>query len=454
MDTHAHRPDSDTAIPPRVVAAMTSGRRVTYGPVVLRPPTQPGARGSSGQHRLEWTDPVTGERKQGGATKLADAWKRVVDAAKEIDRVTKGLDGEPAVDTALARLVAVYLDPAHHDGWGESRRNTVTSLLTNWIIGDDITIDIGTDTVAAGRLPVGRLTPALCEQILRPVRDRRAYRTYVDVHRELGTLLRWAARERYLPRNTTLPDDIPRARPTTPSRTASDDPTVRPVDPDDIPPVDAIDRLREVAVDDEGPAAGFLIDSLAYGGLRIGEGLGLVNDDRTLPFDPDEGCYRPYVWQQTEKDKNGTRPPKHHRTRHAWLPPWLTDDLDRIRQTVEDGQPLLAAPRGGFWPTNRFRQRRFDRWLEAAGWPRLPEDDDRQRAWKWTAHSLRHHAATWMLNELILAPDDVAEFLGHADGHQIWVMYSRVRPGLVGRASTAARRAGDPRGDTRRSSAA
>ncbi|MDP8931274.1 MAG: hypothetical protein M3O70_22560, partial [Actinomycetota bacterium] len=60
--------------------------------------------------------------------------------------------------------------------------------------------------------------------------------------------------------------------------------------------------------------------------------------------------------------------------------------------------------------------------------------------------SLRHAAATYQLNVLGLDPDDVAKFLGHRSGVQVWEMYVRVRPQLFGRAADASRQAGDPRG--------
>ena len=118
--------------------------------------------------------------------------------------------------------------------------------------------------------------------------------------------------------------------------------------------------------------------------------------------------------------------------------------MHRVATASSNGK-LFPAPRGGWFPTDRFRKRRFNVWQERAGWPRLPDDDPRPFVWKWPPHSLRHHAATWMLNDLGLAPDDVAEFLGHADGHQVWVMYSRIRPGLASRATHLALEAGDAR---------
>lgn len=68
-----------------------------------------------------------------------------------------------------------------------------------------------------------------------------------------------------------------------------------------------------------------------------------------------------------------------------------------------------------------------------------------QRRWRWTTHSLRHAAATYQLNVLGLDPDDVASFLGHRSGRQVWEMYVRVRPNLYGRAADASRQHGDPR---------
>ncbi|MDP8932287.1 MAG: hypothetical protein M3O70_27955, partial [Actinomycetota bacterium] len=101
---------------------------------------------------------------------------------------------------------------------------------------------------------------------------------------------------------------------------------------------------------------------------------------------------------------------------------------------------------------------------QTPGWPEredwwppengpAPGGKQSQRRWLWSAHSLRHAAATYQLNVLRLDPDDVASFLGHRSGRQVWDMYVRVRPNLFGRAVEASRHAGDPRGfDARGSS--
>lgn len=422
--------------------ALAEGRFVDVDGVRVRPPTKPGARGSAGQYRLDWTCPLTGKRRQKGATRLEVAWARAAEVATTNAAAARG-QAPPRLDIRLGNLVEAYLS-APHAGWGESRRATVTSLLNNWVVHDRVTISRAGVSVLASDFAVGDLTPDLGERILEHARRERAHRTYEDVHRELGTLLRWAARENYLPRDTRLPDEIKRARPERPGD-AGATATVTPLDPDDIPPLWRINDLRQVAGHHDGDAGRFAVDAMAYGGLRIGELLGLEAADSTMIFDKAEDVYRPYIWQRVHRTRAETRSPKGMRRRHAWLPPWMTPDVGRLLTAAPPGSPLVAAPHGGWWPVDRFRHRRFDQWLREADWPRTEPEDGRDRVWQWTAHSLRHHAASWMLNELGLTPDDVAAFLGHATGHQVWVLYARVMPELSRRASAAAAELGDPR---------
>lgn len=94
--------------------------------------------------------------------------------------------------------------------------------------------------------------------------------------------------------------------------------------------------------------------------------------------------------------------------------------------------------------TTRGWEEREDWWPREAGEP--PERKQNERRWRWSVHSLRHVAATYQLNVLKLDPDDVAKFLGHRSGVQVWEMHVRVRADLFGRAAAASRAAGDPHG--------
>lgn len=433
-------------VPDEIREFLSAGRKVACGPVTVRPPTDPNGRGVVGPYRVQWRCPVTGTRQTTTRRDIDDALALAVTQADRLHAptTTPVMSVRPAArpDT-LGAAADAYLDPGLHPGWSENRRRTVTSLVTNWITGSGIRVVVDGHHVAASELRLARLTPAVAEQLLAHVHRQRAHGTYRDVHRELKTMLRWAGRERLLDDAAELVDRIALAPPPAPARTGATNRTIKPVDPSQIPGLAELDALRQAARQHDGPRGALLVDVLAFGGLRIGEALALSAGEDSLPFDREERVYRPHVWRRVHRSTRETRPPKHHRNRHAWLPPWMTPQVDEVRAL--DGAWLFPAPRGGLWPTDAFRTRRFNLWLEAAGWPKLPAHDTRQRVWKWTAHSLRHHAASWMLNGLSLPPDDVAEFLGHATGHQIWVLYSRVQSGLTARASKRAREAGDPR---------
>jgi hypothetical protein len=43
------------------------------------------------------------------------------------------------------------------------------------------------------------------------------------------------------------------------------------------------------------------------------------------------------------------------------------------------------------------------------------------------------------------AADDVAEYLGHRSGWQVWEMYGHAQPDMAGRATAASIEIGDPR---------
>ena len=96
-------------VPPQVTAAMAEGTKVTYGKVTLRAPSRPGARGASGQHRLEWTDPDTGDRRFAGATRLDDAWRRTCETAEVLQRRTERRAHRSLSGVTLGQLVDTYL---------------------------------------------------------------------------------------------------------------------------------------------------------------------------------------------------------------------------------------------------------------------------------------------------------------------------------------------------------
>lgn len=115
--------------PTEVVEAMLARVPVTYGAVTLYAPVEPGASGSRGQHRITWEDPATRRRTHRGRTSLAAAWRLTVETAESLYRQQHGAE-PPRPRITLAGLLRRYLDPRLHPHWSESRRKTVTTLLT------------------------------------------------------------------------------------------------------------------------------------------------------------------------------------------------------------------------------------------------------------------------------------------------------------------------------------
>jgi integrase len=208
---------------------------------------------------------------------------------------------------------------------------------------------------------------------------------------------------------------------------------------------------------------------LAYAGLRISECLALRNDDR---FERGEdGCWRVHVREQVAKAARKTLPPKWRKQRWAFVPHWLSDDVTWLLATTPRGGLLFPSPGRrvraddgtiervgrGLYPYTNWRARVWDKiaeatpeWLEREDWwspdrGSPPAGKQSERRWQWSTHALRHASATYLLNDLRLDPDDVAKFLGHRSGVQVWEMYVRVRPNLFGRAGEASRAVGDPR---------
>jgi hypothetical protein len=242
------QPLSPDVVPIRVTLAMEDGAPIVHAGVTLRPPRQPGARGGGGQHRIEWIDPDSGKRRQAGSTKLEDAWRRMLETADMLGEHRAGRSPQPVGGITVVDLVHSYLRPEVHAAWSESRQRTVKTLLTNWVAHERVTVRIHGRTVCAADLQVSELTPSLCEEMLNHVRLALAPRTYGDVHRELRTMLRWASREGLRPTEDDLPNRITLAKPTAPALfMKSPGQTIVPIDPDDIPSREAIDRLREVA---------------------------------------------------------------------------------------------------------------------------------------------------------------------------------------------------------------
>ena len=212
----------------------------------------------------------------------------------------------------------------------------------------------------------------------------------------------------------------------------------------DAPSTEAVELLAKHLADvGDDP----LIVLLAgYCGCRWGETLALERGD----IDLDDGTVRvvrrvdpkaharngdiappagghPRYW----KTKFGfAAMPKSNRLRRTLLP-------DHLREMVKERPDGLLFPNSkGRYRTNghHFDEGSFGLARERAGWPKGPDG-----RFLWTFHSLRHHAASWMLNTLRLPTTEVAALLGHADAAVTMRVYAHAAPDSAARAAQVAR---------------
>lgn len=445
--------------------------------VVLRAPKDIGARGGSASYRVEHRDePVIpgrpmAKRRQSYRRDLEVAYALALELSEEMRDRASGTYVEYATDTLFGEVVRRWYD-SPHPRWGEQYPAKVRSLLRNWVVAESVTIIRRgrRHPVPIAELPIGGLRADDYNQALEHVRRARAYRTYTEVHGLVVQIVKWAVTNQYLrPTDMTVVHQLPLAVPDGDEEQPRG--SARPVDDEAIPPAAMIQGLAETAERLFDTRTRLLVDLLAYTGLRISEALALRNDDRFV-HDEMSGVWRLHVREQVHKTHRRTLPPKWRKRRWAFVPSWLGPELAQLLDDTATGALLFPSPgrrvRGadgriervgvGLHPYDAWSRRRWEKMAEAtAGWPEredwwppdagsAPRGTQSERRWRWSTHSLRHHAATFMLNDLGLDPDDVASFLGHRSGRQVWEMYVRVRPDLYGRASAASRRAGDPRG--------
>ena len=473
---------SDLPVPNLVRDALLRDGAYDFGlGVVLRAPTNASGSGGSASYRIEYRlepvlpGPALTRRRHQYARDLDKAYAAASAVSDEMRDRASGTYVEYATDVAFGDVVEQwYASP--HPRWGVNYPAKVRSLLNCWVLGRAITVPrraLG-GQVAIADVPIGGLTANDYTHALEHVRRARAYRTYTEVHGLVVQIIKWAVATRYLrPTDALLAQDVQLAGPPRDDGSGRGGSTAVPQE--EIPPPGMVDALAGAADALFGVRARTLIYLLAYTGMRISEALALRNDDRFV-LDARDGCWRVHIREQVHRSQRLTLPPKWHKQRWAFVPHWLTEDLEQVLTATARDAPLFPSPGravrqpdgtvtrvgSGLSPYNNWRGRVFDRIAEATpGWPerddwRPPERGDPpagmqdQRRWLWSAHSLRHAAATYQLNVLGLDPDDVAKFLGHRSGVQVWEMYVRVRPQLFTRAADASRAAGDPR-DTGRS---
>lgn len=444
--------------------------------VVLRAPKDASGTGGSASYRVEFrVEPVLpgkalAKRRERYARELDKAYALAAEVFDEMRDRASGTYVEYDTDRLFGDVVERWF-ASPHPRWGESYPKKVRSLLDNWVVHDQITITRRgrNHPVVLATIPIGGLTADDYNQALEHVRRERAYRTYTEIHGLVVQILKWAVANRYLrPADATVHHQMPLAVPTGDEESSPG--VVRMIPDEEIPSASMIVALAATAGERFGPRQQMLIYVLAYTGMRISEALALRNDDRFV-FDADHGIWRIHVHEQLHKTERRTLLPKWRKKRWAFVPAWMSDEVTEFLDDTAAGGWLFPSPGrkirrpdgvverrdAGAFPYDHWYHRVWDLAAEyTPGWPErddwwpveagpLPRGKQDQRRWLWPAHTLRHHAATYLLSELGLDPEDVASFLGHRSGRQVWEMYVRVRPDLYGRAAAASRNAGDPR---------
>lgn len=466
---------STIEVPKRVRDTLHQQGAYDFGlGVVLRSPTDPAGRGGAASYRVEYRlEPVIpgrplADRKERYSRKLEKAYGLATAIAEQMRERAAGTFVEYHPDVPFGEVVTRWL-AAPHPRWGEQYPDKVRSLLTNWVVASHVTVSWpsrSTDTPIA-RVPIGALTANHYNQAFEHVRAARAHRTYTEVHGLVVQILKWAIANRYLrPHDQTTLAQLHLARE---QRLEQGEGMVRAIGPDEIPSTEMVERLVAAANSRFGPRTATMLHLLAYSGPRISECLALRNDDR-IRFG-DDGCWHLEIREQVHKSARRTLPPKWRKRRWSFVPHWLTDDVGRLLADTSPGELLFPSPgrkvrtaagaiervNVGVHPYSNWHERVWQKvvadtpdWPERADWwppdrGPAPVGMQSERRWLWPVHALRHVCATFQLNVLGLDPDDVAKFLGHRSGVQVWEMYVRVRPDLFGRAADASRKAGDPR---------
>lgn len=464
-----------TSVPKLVRDTLAAEGAYDFGlGVVLRAPTDPRGTGARASYRVEYRfEPVIpgrpkAARQQRYTRDLAKAYELASHTFEEMQQRAGGTYVEYHTDVAFGQVVWRWFD-SPHPRWGAQYPDKVTSLLRNWVTAPDVTIAwrAGGAPTPIADVPSGALTADHYNQALEHVRGARAHRTYTEVHGLVAQIIKWAIANRYLrsqDQHTVAQLHLAREE-----DTVHDGGMTRPVAPEAIPPPEQVTSLAATAQAHFGQRTATMIWLLAYAGLRISECLALRNDDRLQRGE--DGCWRIEIREQVHKAHRTLLPPKWRKRRWAFAPHWLTDDLTTLLADTPPGAllfPSAGSPRrqpdgtverigAGLHPYNNWRARIWVPLAEATpDWPErgdwwhpsngpTPAGKQSERRWIWPAHALRHVCATYQLNTLGLDPDDVAKFLGHRSGVQVWEMYVRVRPDLFGRAAQASRQAGDPR---------
>lgn len=347
--------------------------------------TPPGARP---YWRVSWTEPGSGERRSTWISDPSDAAATAehVDqqlAQMRVAMLTGAAYVPPSTPVTVAELAADYLDPAraHDREWTDDYRTQMGALLRNHVLPH------------VGTLAPDELTAEHARRVLGAMRAKgRATSTQRQALVALRGVMKVAIDRGLLDHNPAATVSLPVRK-----RMANEDSSfipkhMRPSTPD-------VERLAFAAgASGHGWWRPLQVRMAAYVGLRLGEEVALRGQHVDLDT---------LTLHIREQHGEGATP-KGGLVRNVAILGPIEDDLTRRVEEVGPNGLLFPSPRGKVQGPSTFHRDLFRPWCQDADWPR---DGDK---WRWRWHDLRHHAATWMLEDLGAPPHHVSTQLGHA----------------------------------------
>jgi|GEM_PF-2904305 len=360
-------------------------------------------------HRITWTDPATGKRKQAFERTAKQARKRANQIGARLARAEDHLRPAP-----MRRVIDEWLDPgAHSPRWSESYAERQASYANTWL----------RPVLEAYRSD--QLTPAVAARVISAaVEAGQADTTVESIGAALRGLISWAQAERYVPTRPDPMAGVGYAR--KPSHAGE---SVHHVRSEEVPDTQAVWRLAEAMGDRSArletlpgstgdvvsPEGRWLQPLIAgYSRMRLGEQVALRASDVDL-----DRCLIRVERALSLTRRSGTQvvTPKHGKTRTTIFPDELRAPLARFleHRTDRDGPEatLWVAPMGGWETRHSLRDRRFNPAARDAQWP-----VDAHGRWKWTWHALRHFFCVTALKPARdggygLTISDIAALAGH-----------------------------------------
>ena len=271
-----------------------------------------------------------------------------------------------------------------------------------------------------GDLPVARWTPADSERLLNSARRTRAAATVQNIGSCLRSLVTFAHKSRWLPRDVDPMWHVAYA-----AGAEHQGQAVGFIPRDTLPSDEQCRALFDAFVELGLPTWALAMRLAHRSGVRWGELIAL------RPVDIDFVPHRIVrVHRAVEQAATGGRvfkTPKNAQQRTTIFPASLAEDLAARVHHVrrERGDEALLFPDDTGQPPERRQFLRL--WHRAARRARWPMRTNKNALWH--PHDLRHVAACWMLVDVGIDPAVAARMLGHANAAFTLSRYVGVRTG-------------------------